>query len=111
RPEDVQRELITQIEKLKTEPVTEAELNRAKRQWARDYILGRETVQQRALHLSHAIVIHNDVKSADGEFDLFQNVTVADVQRVAQTYFTPANRTLLTIMPRTGRTPGAEGSR
>jgi zinc protease len=111
RPEDVQRELITQIEKLKTEPVTEAELNRAKRQWARDYILGRETVQQRALHLSHAIVIHNDVKSADGEFDLFQNVTVADVQRVAQTYFTPANRTLLTIRPRTGRTPGAEGSR
>ena len=53
-------------------------------QWARDYILGRETVQEKALHLAHAIVIHNDVRTADGEFDLFQNVTVADVQRVAR---------------------------
>ena len=103
RPADVQRELITQIEKLKTEPVTEAELNRAKRQWARDYILGRETVQQKALHLAHAVVIHDDVKSADGEFDLFQSVTAADIQRVANTYFTQANRTLLTIMPKNGR--------
>ncbi len=107
KPADVQRELITQIEKMKTEPVTEVELNRAKRQWARDYILGRETVQQKALHLAHAIVIHNDIKSADGEFDLFQNVTVADLLRVAQTYFTPANRTLLTIMPKAARVGGA----
>jgi zinc protease len=111
RPEAVQRELITQIEKLKTEPITDAELNRAKRQWARDYIMGRETVQQKALHLSHAIVIHDDVKSADGEFDLFQAVTAADVQRVAKTYFTTENRTLITIMPRAGRTPVDGGVR
>ena len=36
---------------MKTEGVTAAELSRAKRQFARDYILGRETVQQKALHL------------------------------------------------------------
>ena len=106
RPADVIREMIAQIDKLKTEPVSEAELNKAKRQWARDYILGRETVQQKALHLAHAVVIHDDVKSADGEFDLFQNVTAADVQRIAKTYFTPENRTVLTIMPRGARAPG-----
>ena len=59
----------------------------------------RETVQQKATHLAHAIVIHNDIKTADGEFDLFQNVTAADVQRVAKTYFTPESRMLLTINP------------
>ena len=74
---------------MKTEGVTAEELNRAKRQFARDYILGRETVRQKALQLAHAVVIHNDITTADGEFDLFQNVTLADVQRVAQTYFTP----------------------
>ena len=57
-------------------------------------------MQQKALHLGHAIVIHNDIKTADGEFDLFQNVTLADVQRVAKTYFTPESRMLLTIMPK-----------
>ena len=75
KPEVVQRELQAQLDRVKTEGVTAAELNRAKRQFARDYILGRDTVQQKALHLAHAVVIHNDIKTADGEFDLFQNVT------------------------------------
>ena len=102
RPDDVQKELQAQLDRVKTEGVTADELNRAKRQFARDYILGRESVQQKALHLAHAVVIHNDIKTADGEFDLFQNVTVADVQRVAKTYFTPQSRMLLTILPRGG---------
>ena len=100
QPDNVLKELQAQLDKVKTEGVTAAELDRAKRQFARDYILGRETVRMKALHLGHAIVIHNDIKSADGEFDLFQNVTQADVQRVAKTYFTPESRMLLTIMPR-----------
>ena len=106
KPEVVLRELQGQLDRVKTEGVTAAELSRAKRQFARDYILGRDTVQQKALHLAHAVVIHNDIKTADAEFDLFQNVTVADVQRVARTYFTPESRMLLTILPRTGASSG-----
>ena len=87
---------------MKTEGITAAELNRAKRQFARDYILGRETVRQKALHLGHAVIIHDDITTADGEFDLFQNVTLEDVQRVARTYFTEASRMRLTILPRQG---------
>ena len=49
-------------------------------------------MQQKALHLAHAVVLHDDIKTADGEFDIFQNITLADVQRVARTYFTPENR-------------------
>jgi len=99
RPEDVLRQLQADVDRVKTEGVTVEELTRAKRQFARDYILGRETVRQKALHLGHAAVIHDDIKTADGEFDLFQNVTLADVQRVARTYFTPESRMLLTVMP------------
>jgi len=44
-------------------------------------------------------VIHNDIKTADGEFDIFQNMTAADVQRVARTYFRPENRLVLTLLP------------
>ena len=75
------------------------ELQRAKNQFARDYILGRESNQQKALQLAHAVVIHNDVKTADGEFEIFQGITIADVQRVAKTYFRPENRMVLTIVP------------
>jgi zinc protease len=107
RPDDVLRELQAEIDRVKTTGVTADELARAKRQFARDYILGRESIRQKAMHLGHAVVIHDDIKTADQEFDLFQNVTLADVQRVAQTYFTPQARTLLTVMP--GPVAGAAG--
>jgi zinc protease len=80
--------------------VSDAELQQAKNQFARDYILSRETDQQKAEVLGHAAVIHNDLRTADGEFDIFQNTTAADVQRVAKTYFTPENRLVLTILPK-----------
>ncbi len=98
-PQEVTDALIAELDRLKAEPITEHELQRAKNQFARDYILGRESNQQKALMLAHAVVIHRDIKTADGEFDIFQNITTADVQRVARTYFTPENRIVLTILP------------
>ena len=73
-------------------------------------LLSRLTIQDKASMLAHAAVIHNDLKTADGEFDIFQRTTAADVQRVARTYFTPATRTIITILPRTAA-PTAEASR
>ena len=91
--------LMAELDRLKAEPISERELQRTKNQFARDYILGRESIQQKATQLAHAVVIHNDIKTADGEFDIFQNITAADVQRVARTYFTEQNRIVLTLLP------------
>jgi zinc protease len=106
--QEAEKALIAELEKLKSEPVSAHELQRAKNQFARDYIVGRESNQEKALHLAHAAVIHNDLSTADGEFDVFMDVSVEDVQRVARTYFTPENRLVLTIMPR-GAGSGAKG--
>lgn len=97
--QEVSAALIAELDRLKTEPISDHELQRTKNQFARDYILGRESNQQKATHLAHAIVIHRDVKTADAEFEIFQNISVADVQRVARTYFRPENRLVLTVMP------------
>jgi zinc protease len=97
--DEVAAALIAELDRLKDEPITDHELQRTKNQFARDYILGRESNQQKAAVLSHAVVIHNDIKTADGEFDIFQNITAADVQRVARTYFRQENRLVLTLMP------------
>jgi zinc protease len=102
RPEEVEKALIAEFEKLKREPVTATELQRAKNQFARDYIVGRESNQDKALHLAHAAVIHNDITTADGEFEIFTNTTTADVQRVARRYFNETNRTVLYILPKAG---------
>ena len=99
-PEEVEKALIAELDRMVSEPVSAHELERAKNQFARDYILGRETIQEKATQLAHAAVIHNDIRTADGEFDIFQRITAEDIQRVARKYFTPTNRLVLTIMPR-----------
>ena len=95
--------LIEELDRLRQEPISEAELQQAKNQFARDYIFSRESNKDKASQLGHAAVIHGDITTADGEFDLFQQVTLEDVQRVAQKYFTPQSRMLLTILPGGGR--------
>jgi zinc protease len=98
--EETTNALIAELDRLRNEPLSAAELQQTKNQLARDYILGRESIQSKADALAHAVVIHNDIKTADGEFDIFQGLTAADVQRVARTYFTPENRIVLTILPK-----------
>ena len=98
--EEATSALIAELDRLRNEPISAAELQQAKNQLSRDYILGRESNQSKAEQLGHAIVIHDDIKTADGEFDIFQGLTAADVQRVARTYFTPENRLVLTIVPK-----------
>ena len=101
-PAAVEKALITELDRLKAEGITDRELERAKNQFARDYILGRESLQDKATHLAHAEVLHDDITTADGEFDIFQKISVADVQRVAKTYFTPERRVILHVMPKGG---------
>ena len=98
--EEATNALIAELDRLRNEPISEPELQQAKNQFARDYILQRESNQSKAEQLGHAVVIHDDIKTADDEFDIFQRTTAADVQRVARTYFTPENRTVITILPK-----------
>ena len=100
KPEDVERSLLEEMDRLRKEPVSERELERARNQYARDYIVGRESNREKAQQLGHAQVIHRDISTADGEFDIFMKTTAADVRRVASTYFTPQNRTVITVLPR-----------
>ena len=99
-PEAAEKALIAEFDKLKTGGVTEQEMQRSQNQWARDYILSRESNEEKATHLAHAAVIHNDITTADGEFDIFMKTTAADVQRVARTYFNDTNRVVLHILPK-----------
>jgi len=102
--DEAEKALIAELDRLRNEPVADRELQRARNQLARDYVIGRESNRQKAQQLAHAAVIHRDAATADGEFDLFMNVGADDVQRVARAYFRPENRLVLRVMP--ARAPG-----
>jgi len=102
-PAQAEAALIEELDRLKNEPISDQELERSKNQFARDYVIGRFTNAQKAAHLAHAAVIHDDITTADGEFDIFMSVSKDDVRRVAQTYFKDETRMVMTIFPRGGR--------
>jgi len=102
--DEVEKALIAEFDKLREQPITERELQRAKNQFFRDYIIDRESIRGKASQLAHAVVIHDDVTTADGEVEIFTNMAVADLHRVAKTYFTPESRMVLTVLP---KGPGA----
>jgi zinc protease len=91
--------LVGEIDRLASDPVTPHELQRARNQYARDRIMGRETNQQKASQLAHAVVIHHDIATADGEFDRVMGITAADIQRAARRFLDRSSRLVLTILP------------
>jgi zinc protease len=101
-PDQVEQALIAEFDRLKTDGITERELQRAKNQFARDYIVSRLSIKEKASQLGHAEVIQKDMASADGEFDTFQKTTLDDVKRVARKYFVPEGRMVMRVMPRGG---------
>jgi zinc protease len=100
--DEVEKALIAEFDRLKTQGITERELQRAKNQFSRDYIVSRLSIKEKASQLGHAEVIQKDMASADGEYDTFMNVTLEDVKRVAQKYFVPEGRLVMRINPRGG---------
>lgn len=88
--------------RLKNEPVSDAELQKAKNQILRDFILSRQTVQTRGEELGYAAVVLKDPNLVNTELGRFLAVTPADIQRVAQKYFVPQNLTLVEVFPKSG---------
>ena len=98
---EAERALVQELDRLRAEPVPDRELDRAKKQFTRDYVFGRETIQQKASVLAHASVLHRgDAGSADAEYESFQGVTAADIQRAARAYFAPETRLVITVVPK-----------
>lgn len=91
-----------EVEKLKAEGVTEAEVERAKSQVRASTILGRQTVMGRAEALQSANHFHGAPEAIHTVVEQIEAVTAQDVQRVAETYVRPDNRAVVFTRPGSG---------
>lgn len=82
------------LEKLRNQPITLEELERAKTQVKAGFILSNREIENQASQLAYNQTITEDHCFSDRYLSGIEAVTPADVQRVAQTYLTPTQKTV-----------------
>src|SRR2546423_15539275 len=98
-----------QLDSIRTNGITAAELEKAKNVLRAGFIANRETTFGKAEELHHYRTFHNSMDEINTELDRFLAVTSDDVKRVASTYLAPGNLTLLIV--RAGAGPASGGGR
>jgi zinc protease len=96
---DKARAALLQVgESIAKQPITAEELQRARTQWLNDWEQNFSDPENVGLSLSEAIAL-GDWRLFFLERDRVRQVTLADVQRVAEGYLRPSNRTLGLYLP------------
>jgi len=105
--EDVEAAIYAEIEQLKTKPIADWEMEKA-RNTARRQLVGQLGQSlSRAINLAEYALIYNDPGLINTHWDRLAKVNAADVKRVANQYLTAGNRSVIITRPKPG--PGRGG--
>ncbi len=96
--DDVEKALYAEIDKLKTTPVADQELQKAKNQIESGFIMGQDSIFYQAMLLGQFETVAN-WKLLEKYVDNIRAVTKEDVMRVAKQYLTEDNRTVGILIP------------
>jgi zinc protease len=98
-PETLEAELAKHMERLKTEPVTDEELARAKNQIESAFVFQEDSVHRRAALLARLELIGGYAQK-DSFMTKIRAVTAADLTRVAGAWFAPERRSVGVLLPK-----------
>ncbi len=90
-------EILAEVEKVKTEPIPPEELEKVKAQAKANMVRNMSSHSGLANLLINAQFVYGDWRTVFTALDKINAVTAADIQRVANTYFTRSNRTVAYI--------------
>lgn len=93
----VRDEVYAKLEELKVKPVAEGELAEVKSNFRYNFAMQLRTPDEVANMLGNYINLAGEPEAVNKVFELYDQVTPADIQRVAQQIFTKENRTVLTL--------------
>ncbi len=103
--EVVEKALYEELEKVKTQGITEEELKKAKNILLVGFYSQLRTIAGKANTIGTYEVYFGDYKKLLSAPDDFAKVTLEDVRRISQKYFIPRNRTVVTLVPTQEQTP------
>jgi zinc protease len=98
-PEKLEAELSAHMERLKTEPVTDEELTRAKNQIEAAFVYQEDSIHQRASLLARFELI-GGYAMKDSFLAKVRAVSAADLTRVARAWFDPDKKSVGVLLPK-----------
>jgi zinc protease len=102
--EALEQAIMGEIERVKNEPVPEEEIERAKNQTEAGFVWRQDSVHSRAASMAR-FELAGSWRNGESFVPLIRQVTAADLQRVARTYFQSTRRTVGILLP--GAPPAA----
>ncbi len=97
--------LLEEVRLVRQAPVRGSELRKAQSIIRSDRVYERETVDGRARKFGYYLSTFGTLDAEKAYYRAVEEATVADILRVAQTYFDPDRVTIATLMPRGARVP------
>ncbi len=102
---EAERVLYEEIERIKSEPVSDAELEKIRNQIDAEFIKELETNLGFARQLGYYYLITRDPNVLDTMRDEMKKVTAQDIMRVAQKYFVSTNRNVAELVTKRKNAP------
>ncbi|HXH06988.1 MAG TPA: pitrilysin family protein [Vicinamibacterales bacterium] len=110
RVEELEESIHAEIEGLKVKGIAPWELEKARNAARRALAAGLLSSLDRAVGLSEYAALYGDPNLINTRAERLAAVTAADVQRVARTYLTPENRTVVITRPAQAPTAARSGA-
>ena len=107
-PEEVETAIYEEIEKVKTAPIADWEIEKAHNSARRAQAAQVTSTLQRAVQLGEYAMFYNNPNLINTRTEQVLKVTAADVQRVAKKYLTKENRSVITTMPKAAAPKGVQ---
>lgn len=107
---DVEKEIYEEIDRLKTEPISASELQKAKNQMESEFIAGLVSNEDRAGQVGSYEIDTGDYMNIYNFPDKVQAVTAEDIMRVVNKYLVDTRRTVVTLIPEQPKGAGAPGN-
>ncbi|HEY4485988.1 MAG TPA: pitrilysin family protein [Nitrospiria bacterium] len=102
-PEELEKALYGELDRLKTEPADDRELQKVKNQIEAAFIMGRDSNFNLAMQAGMAEAVGAGIAYQESYVEQIRKVTAEEVREAAKTYLTEARRTVGILIPETPR--------
>jgi predicted Zn-dependent peptidase len=98
-PQQLEQAMNNEIERVKSELITDREMEKLKNQFESTIVGQNSSIAQRAQNLSSKYTYFKNTELVNTEIDKYMAVTKEDIKQVANKYFNKKNRVVLYYLP------------